>query len=113
MSAIAEKKLLYAIIERAVLDLQGKDANDIMGRYHMRRADAWLFYWRSGDEGEPFTFPWCCQELDVCPSELTRKLRKIVDSGAKFNPYSKLGMKRLGDAIEHQPESATEREAYF
>lgn len=110
---VPEKKLLYAIIERAVLDFQGRNATDLEGRYHMRRADAWLFYWRKGDEREPFTFPWVCLHLDLCPSELTRKLRKLIQSSAKFDPYTKLGQQRVADAIEHVAESATEREVYF
>jgi hypothetical protein len=53
-----ERRLLLAILERALLDYVGNDAEQVQA------ATEWLFSVES-TVNDDFTFPWICQQLDL------------------------------------------------
>lgn len=68
-----EKRLLYAICERAVRDLFSSNEEE--------RAAS--IAWFEDDEGnEPFSFPWICEVLDLHRQHLLAKIWSLYDIGA-------------------------------
>ncbi len=78
---IAEKALVLAVVEQAVRDylmhittmLDKKNKTTL--RNLQRSALQWIFYCDDeADIEEPFTFPWCCNELNIS----TKRMRTII-----------------------------------
>ena len=71
-----EKRLLVAILERAILDYVGNDEAEVEG------AEAWLFD-SNGDEEDPdaFSFLWTCNELDLDPKFVKSKVQAMPKRG--------------------------------
>jgi len=68
-----EKRLLFAICERAVRDLFSSSKEE--------RAAA--VAWFEDDEGnDPFSFPWICEVLDLNRRQLLAKIWSLYDIGA-------------------------------
>lgn len=79
METIPEKLLLFAILERAIADASGV-TGDIWRKQRgefestVLKARRWLKLWTEFDFEKPFTFPWVCMHLDVCPYELRARI---------------------------------------
>ena len=82
MTGTPERRLLLAIIERAVLDYVGNDERET------ESAEAWLF----GDLDNPnsdnplsgeFSFAWICRELDLDIQKIARKISEMPKRGAR------------------------------
>ncbi len=69
-----ERRLLLAIIERAILDFVGNDRKESEG------AHEWLFSDDDGGVGE-FTFSWVCSELDLDPERIRHQIRNMPKRG--------------------------------
>lgn len=79
--ALGERRLLIAIIERAVLDAGGSMASTIKkgsNNKYKFLALGFLFGWEEGDEKEPFSFPWICIELDLDPMDTSKRIEKYL-----------------------------------
>lgn len=66
-----ETALLYAVLERAILDAKGIKTNTY-GDTARNTALQWLFEEHKEFNSQAFTFPWICEHLNACP-KLTRK----------------------------------------
>jgi hypothetical protein len=66
-----ERRLLLAILERAILDYVGNDEKEVT------EANDWLF---TEDQGI-FSFSWLCQELDLDEHIIAEKIRKMPRRG--------------------------------
>lgn len=67
-----ERRLLLAILERAILDYVGNDAREVS------EAQEWLF---DPEEEGHFSFSWVCQELDLDVEIIAEKIRKMPRRG--------------------------------
>ena len=69
-----ERRLLLAILERAILDFVGNDEKELA------EAQDWLFDDFEGD-GPAYSFPWLCQELDLHTPEILEKIKAMPRRG--------------------------------
>lgn len=81
MHGSEERALLWAVIECAVMDAQGKVFGEYDPELVSKRAKIWLFRWKDSDISIPFTFPWCCSFLDLCPDTTRRRISKLLKTG--------------------------------
>jgi len=70
-----ERRLLLAILERAILDYVGNDQKEIS------EADEWLFTF--DPEEAIFSFPWLCRELDLDFKDIAEKIRSMPRRGSR------------------------------
>lgn len=109
----AEYGLLYAVLERAVLDYQGSKIGDKPPPQLREQAEAWLFCWVKDDVHEAFSFPWICEWLDLNPYVVKRTLRKLLARTVEPS-HSKV---RYGETlvriIRPTPATSTENECYL
>lgn len=71
-----ERRLLLAILERAILDYVGNDERE------MREAEEWLFGWEDDSEDDDsFSFVWLCKELDLSARDISEKIRSMPRRG--------------------------------
>ena len=70
-----ERRLLLAILERAILDFVGNDSREIQG------SSDWLFGDDSEDDGE-FSFGWVCRQLDLDPESIAEHIRMMPKRGS-------------------------------
>jgi hypothetical protein len=78
-----ERRLLLAVLERAILDFVGNDPREV------EEAAEWLFGdLPSEDEDDTppptqFSFVWICEELDLDPLSIAAKIRLMPKRGAR------------------------------
>ena len=73
-----ERRLLAAILERAILDFVGNDEKEML------EAQEWIFSEIDGSEqlvGE-FSFPWLCRELDLDVQSIANKIKAMPKRGS-------------------------------
>ena len=70
-----ERRLLVAILERAILDFVGNDSREIQGSFD------WLFTDESEEDATEFSFSWVCQQLDLDPSTISEHIRAMPKRG--------------------------------
>lgn len=78
MAGVPERALLAAVLERAILDATGNiTGHSVYKTKSDTRLEAtnWLSNWNEADTETRFTFPWICQELDLCPHRVLEALR--------------------------------------
>jgi len=77
MTGTPERRLLLAILERAVLDYVGNDQSEL------EHAEQWLF----GDSGRSscdfFSFSWVCEQLDLDSTSIAEKIRSMPRRGTR------------------------------
>lgn len=72
-----EKRLLVAILERAVLDYVGNDRKEV------EQASQWLFGDLSCNVPQAFSFPWVCSELGLPIDRIVHKIRAMPRRGSR------------------------------
>lgn len=82
-----ERKLLVAMIERAILDYFGNQA--------VERSEAanWLFSGEAANEDDPFSFVWVCGQLDLNCGHIATQL-KTMDPKVHRRPQQWWKMRR-------------------
>lgn len=75
MTGTPERRLLLAILERAILDFVGNDAREL------EQAEDWLFSPRKSGKVEHFSFEWVCEQLDLDPKRISDKIRAMPRRG--------------------------------
>ena len=82
MTGSPERRLLLAILERAILDYVGNDQREI------EEAEMWLFGDLDGDLAHQFSFCWVCEQLDLDPYRIAQKIRSMPRRGdRKIAPW--------------------------
>jgi hypothetical protein len=66
-----ERRLLVAIVERALFDIIGIDRNNQLNAFR------WIFIEHSTD---PFSFQWSCTELDLDPDMIRGSVTLMFDN---------------------------------
>jgi hypothetical protein len=82
MTGTPERRLLLAILERAILDFVGNDPREV------QEAEDWLF--NSPDAGirSQFSFQWLCEQLDLDHAKIAKKIRSMPRRGnRKIAPW--------------------------
>lgn len=74
MTGTPERRLLLAIVERAILDYVGNDEREAAN------AEAWLFD-EDDDSDSNYSFAWVCQELDLNIFNIREKIRSMPKRG--------------------------------
>ena len=69
-----ERRLLLAILERAILDYVGNDPREI------HEAEEWLFGNLDASRNQ-FSFHWICEQLDLDTSKIVKKIRSMPRRG--------------------------------
>ena len=106
----AMKALVGAVIERAVLDCAGVlECHPSDERRVRREGRRWLYDWHPGDTETPWTFPWCCQTLDLCPFDTRRNVSRYMGQGKTTRGRGEYRQLFFANVAE----SATEQEVYF
>ncbi len=75
MTGTPERRLLLAILERAILDYVGNDAREV------EEAEMWLFGDLDVPTNEQFSFPWVCEQLDLDMYRISSKIRSMPRRG--------------------------------
>jgi hypothetical protein len=75
MTGTPERRLLLAILERAVLDYVGNDRREV------EEAEAWIFGDLDSPGNEQFSFPWVCEQLDLDMYRISGKIRVMPRRG--------------------------------
>lgn len=85
LTGTPERRLLMAILERALLDYVGNDSREV------EEAEEWIF--SDGDDTKhvnysspelsspSFSFPWLCSELDLDTDQIRAKIRGMPRRG--------------------------------
>jgi len=76
MTGTPERRLLLAILERALLDFVGNDQKEY------EEAFDWIFNNVETDSPEEFSFPWVCSYLDLDLADIKAKIRVMPRRGA-------------------------------
>lgn len=114
VTAAAEKALIWQVVKRAVLDAAGLAGLTKWERRQFQcEAKVWIFSCSPDDHKYPFTFTWCCIELDMSPVEVRRHVREALDRktvGHGLNRHKATG---IGAFFADVAESPTQAEVYF
>lgn len=76
-----ERRLVSAILRRAILDFLG-DSKDLISE-----SEIWIF---KGTEEREYSFNWICETLGIDSTGLKSKLRELRDSGERIEKKSHL-----------------------
>lgn len=71
-----ERRLLAAILERAILDYVGNDEKET------QQAEEWLFSDVEDTNAGEFSFPWLCRELDLDVKFIAEKIKSMPKRGS-------------------------------
>lgn len=74
---LEEKRLLCAVLERAILDLFSEEK---IKKQIRREALVWIRARANIENPPPWSFSWVCLELDLCPFTLRRTVLSIAKS---------------------------------
>ena len=91
-----ERRLLLAMLERAILDFVGNDQREV------QEAEDWLFGEIDNPSNERFTFPWLCEHLDLDMYKISEKIRAMPRRGnRKIAPwyFSKNNVVNISDEV--------------
>jgi hypothetical protein len=77
MTGSPERRLLLAILERAILDYVGNDQREV------EEAEQWLFGDANGETTQQFSFTWVCEQLDLDVPKIADKIRSMPRRGTR------------------------------
>lgn len=77
LTGTPERRLLLAILERAILDYVGNDEEEVA------QAEGWIFEESDNPSYDEFTFSWVCLQLDLDPRHISATIRKMPRRGAQ------------------------------
>lgn len=72
-----ERRLLLAILERAILDYVGNDEREVA------HASDWLFGSLESGAFDHFSFPWLCEQLDLDGKKIAGQIKAMPKRGAR------------------------------
>lgn len=75
MTGSPERRLLLAILERAILDYVGNDPREVL------EAEEWLFAHPESGRRHHFSFAWICEQLDLDTQKISEKIRTMPRRG--------------------------------
>ena len=75
LTGTPERRLLLAVLERAILDYVGNDETEV------QTAKDWLFGDTEAHTASEFSFAWVCQQLDLDPAHTADLIGKMPRRG--------------------------------
>ena len=75
MTGTPERRLLMAILERALLDFVGNDAKEC------EESREWIFDALPNDSMLEFSFAWICQQLDLDITDIRNRIKAMPRRG--------------------------------
>lgn len=75
MTGSPERRLLLAILERAILDYVGNDPREVT------EAEEWLFGHLESGRRHQFSFAWICEQLDLDTKKIAEKIKMMPRRG--------------------------------
>lgn len=78
---VPELTLIGAVLIRAVSDCLGASPTT---RDEKRKSLNWVTTWEIGDRKEPFTFPWVCEQLELCPNEIRKTILSLQEQKSDY-----------------------------
>ena len=75
LTGTPERRLLMAILERALLDYVGNDEREAL------EAQEWIFSELPAPPYGEFSFPWICEQLDLIYEEILEKVSQMPKRG--------------------------------
>jgi hypothetical protein len=82
MTGTPERRLLLAILERAILDYVGNNPREV------QEAEEWLFEPHPHGSRSQFSFVWLCEQLDLDPVKVTKRVKSMPRRGnRKIAPW--------------------------
>ena len=77
-----ERRLLLAVLERAILDYVGNDSKEVA------EAEEWIFSEIDDPSFTAYSFPWICQELDLDVATIAKSIEAMPKRGKnKIAPW--------------------------
>lgn len=100
-SSTPERRLLAALLERAILDFVGNDSTEVAS------AEEWIFDWQDHEANpdaplKEFSFSWVCHYLDLNPRKVAGFIKAMPKRGIhRVAPwyFSKTGTERACASI--------------
>jgi hypothetical protein len=77
MTGTPERRLLLAILERAILDFVGNDEREL------EQAEEWIFSSKKSGKVEHFSFEWVCEQLDLDAHKISEKIKAMPRRGSR------------------------------
>lgn len=77
MTGTPERRLLLAVLERAILDFVGNEPKEI------EEAERWLFDELDHPSAGQFSFSWVCEQLDLDSCSIAKKIRAMPRRGTR------------------------------
>jgi len=77
MTGTPERRLLLAILERAILDYVGNEPKEV------EEAQRWLFGETDNQSAHQFSFAWVCEQLDLDTYKIANKIRSMPRRGTR------------------------------
>lgn len=79
-SSTPERRLLAALLERAILDFVGNDTTEVLA------AEEWIFDWLESENNmdaplKDFSFRWVCHYLDLNPQKVAGFIKAMPKRG--------------------------------
>jgi len=104
MQILPEERLLWAILERGMLDYLGltKPTDRHSNNRWRYQAKAWIL----GNDNHEWSFIWVCDSLGVSAETVRLRLRRLERSGKHFEPAAQGSIIRVLDHDE-EPMVAT------
>jgi hypothetical protein len=82
MTGTPERRLLLAVLERAILDYVGNNPKEV------QEAEEWLFESHQLGSRAQFSFAWLCEQLDLDPIKISRHIKAMPRRGnRKIAPW--------------------------
>jgi hypothetical protein len=82
MTGTPERRLLLAILERAILDYVGNNPREV------QEAEEWLFEPDPYGSRSQFSFSWLCEQIDLDPEKVTKRVKAMPRRGnRKIAPW--------------------------
>lgn len=76
LTGTPERRLLLAVLERAILDFVGNDVKE------RDDAEAWIFD-TTADERIEYSFEWLCHQLDLESKQVRETIQKMPKRGTR------------------------------
>lgn len=77
LTGTPERRLLLAMLERAILDFVGNDSLEV------DQAQQWIFSDLEDPDFLPFTFSWVCQQLDLDHQRIAKTIKEMPRRGSR------------------------------
>lgn len=94
------KKLLAAVLERAITDGLGNPGRADNPERDIEGAYAWLVHEKLSEKPTPFSFQWVCEALDLNPEALREKIIWHKEKGNMYYPGKTPGRAEKNKPLE-------------